>query len=206
MNEVINVYNQLVADLEIELGQIHSGYKFLIMADLEQESLKSGGFTMTLTGGLAISPLVLYQPITITDNWRSGNMKGKCTNTQWDSDAGKELRRRYNNPYLIPRPVNCNWLDPQIVTVWYQDYPNRIFHENAPSEPCVEYTELQNYLIEGHYIIYNTTNDNPTGSRPEGKTFNYMILWTNNDFPADHEYWHYYQIAYGVPVSIPDID
>lgn len=206
MSEVVNVYNQLVTDLESELGQIDSDYKFLIIADLEQESLKSGAFTMSLTAGLGINPLVLYAPITTTDNWRSGNMKGRCVNPAWDSDAGQELLRRFNNPLFEEFP-NSSWINVYTTpNLSHVQFPNRIFYEYATSEPCVEYTELQHYLTQGHYIIYNTSTETPQGTRPAGLYFKLLILWTNNDFPSDNKYFHKYSIQYGTPINIPPIE
>jgi len=207
MSDVVTIYNQLVNDLNAELELIDSDYKFLIIADLKEEPLKAGSFTMTLTGGLGYSRLSLYEPITNTDNWRSGNSKGRCTNTAYDSDAGQELLKRFNNPRFELVTPTYSWIDNYATdNLTYEDYPNRIFHENAPSEPCVEYTELQHYLTEGHYIIYNSPTDTPNGSRPAGLKFKMIQLWTNNDFPPDNEYLHYYKIFYGTPVSVPPID
>jgi len=206
MSEVINVYNQLVTDLESELGKIDSDYKFLIIADLEQESLKSGAFTMNLTTGLGIDPLALYEPITTTDNWRSGNMKGRCVNPAWDSDAGLELKRRFNNPLLQGYTPTYYWINPFVTPILsHNEFPGRIFYEQATSEPCVEYTELQHYLTQGHYLIYNTPTETPSGVRPANLHFRLMVLWTNNNNPTDNKYWHKYQIYYGTPVSVPPI-
>jgi len=207
MSEVVEIYNQLVTDLNTELAQIDSDYKFLIIADLTEESLKSGGFTMNLTAGLGINPLVYYQPITITDNWRSGNMHGKCVNTQWDSDAGIELKRRLNNSYMSPIRPPYQWINPYVTPVLsYEQFSGRIFHEHASSDPCVEFDELQNLLTQGHYIIYNTPSESPSGVRPLDLQFRLMDLWTNNNNPTDNEYWHKYQIYYGTPLSIPPIE
>jgi hypothetical protein len=207
MSDVVSVYNQLIADMDYELGQIESDYKFLIIADLEQESLKTGSFTMTLTAGMGINPLVYYQPITTTDDWRSGNMHGHCVNPAWDSDAGLELKRRFNNPYMaLPAPP-YQWINPYVTTLLsYEQFPGRIFHEHASSDPCVEYTELKSLLTQGHYIIYNTPSETPSGVRPSNLQFRLIDLWTNNNNPTDNEYWHKYQIYYGTPVSVPPIE
>jgi hypothetical protein len=207
MSEVVNVYNQLVTDLDSELSQIASDYKFLIIADLEQESLKAGTFTISLMAGLGINPLVLYEPITTTDNWRSGNMKGHCENSAYDSDAGQELLRRFNNPSLEYEFPHNSWINVySTLNLSHDQYPNRIFYEVAPSEPCVEYNELQYYLTQGHYIIYNSSSQTPKGEKPAGLYFKLLILWTNDDFPSDHKYFHIYRIEYGTPVNIPPIE
>jgi len=206
LSDVTAIYNQMLADLEYELNQLPQDYKFFIVGDLEEESTRDGSFTMDFSGGIGYDPLSYYEPISSNDNWRSGNMNGKCTNTQWDSDGGIQLKTRFNNPdFPWTTPPGNTWIDivPSNVLT-YEQFPGRIFHEVATSDPCMEYTELQNYLTEGHYLIYNTSTETPVGVRPIGKSFISMVLWTNDE-PASL-YLHYYQITYGVHVNIPPIE
>jgi hypothetical protein len=207
MSNVTALYNQLVTDLNTELAMIDSDYKFLIIADLQQESLKSDEFNIKVTGGLGINPLVYYEPITNEDNWFYGNMLGRCDGTfAGQSDAGQELKRRFNDPKLAyPFPYNT-WINPTHREVTPINYPTRIFNAVSPTSPCIEYDYLQNYLKQGHYIIYNSPTSNPTGERPSGLYFKLMDLWSNNPNPLDNEYWHKYLIWYGTPVNIPPID
>jgi len=209
MSNVTALYNQLVSDLDTELAMIDSDYKFLIIADLQQESLKSDEFNIKVTGGLGINPLVYYEPITNEDNWFYGNMLGRCDGTYlWESDAGEELRRRFNDPniaFLIPPPYK--WINTSSTPVLtHVQFPNRIYYEFSVSDPCMEYTELEYFLQQGHYIIYNAPNDNPTGVRPASSNFRLIELWANNPNPPDNEYLHSYRIYYGTPVHIPPID
>lgn len=208
MSEVVNVYNQLVTDLGYELDQIDSDFKFLIIADLEQESLKSGSFTMSLTAGMGINPLALYEPFTSVDNWYYGNVLGRLDGAYlWQSDAGIELVRRFNNPYIAyPFPHN-SWINvAPPITVAEADFHGRIFYREATSAPCLLYTEMQYYLAQGHYIIYNLPGATPSGVRISGLYFKAMELYTNLEPPADHKYWHKYTIWYGTPVNIPPIE
>jgi hypothetical protein len=208
MSDLAAVYNQLVADLQSEMQNIDADYKFMIIADLQETTMKSGDFEMELTAGIGINPLIYYEPITTDDNWYYGNMLGRCVNTQWDSDAGQELLRRFNNPSMaLPNPSPYKWINPYVTPILtHEQFPNRIFHENATSPPCIEYTELEYYLKQGHYILYNTSTDIPSGTRPPSLNYRLMYLWTNNPNPPDNEYLHYYQIFYGTPISIPPID
>lgn len=206
MSDVIGTYNQMVTDLNTALGEINSEYKFLVIADLEPALLKNGGFTIDLNAGLGFNPLSLYKPITTDDNWRYGNMLGRCTNTQWDSDAGNELKKRFNNPY-VTYPVNTGWINVEVSGILsYINFPGRIYHEHATSAPCIEYDELQYYLTQGYYILYNTATENPSGVRPQNLYYKAMDLWTNNQNPPDNEYWHKYQVWYGTPYQLPEID
>lgn len=208
MSNVTDLYNQLVTDLETELAMIDSDYKFLIIADLQQESLKSDEFNIKITGGLGINPLRYYEPITSDDNWFYGNMLGRCDGTYlWESDAGEELRRRFNDPKLaFPFPHNA-WINPHVSGILTAaQFPGRIFYEIAPSAPCIEYDELETFLKQGHYIIYNESNESPSGVKPEDRRFRMLELWTNNPNPSDDIYMHYYQIYYGTPINIPPID
>lgn len=205
MSEVVSVYNQLVSDLNGELAQIDADYKFLIIADLKEESLKSGGFTMTLSGGLGINPLNYYQPFTSVDNWYYGHLLGRSDGAYlWVSDAGVELARRFNHPYIY-YPPGTSWSNIDSREASNSNFPGRVYYEEAMSAPIIPYTSMQYYLTQGHYIIYNYPNDVPSGLRIENKFFNSMVLWTNEEPPLDHKYWHKYQIFYGTPSMLPEI-
>lgn len=208
MSKVVEVYTQLVADLQAELEGIDSDYKFLIIADLQKSDLKSGDFEIELTGGLGVNLLNFYQPITTVDNWYYGNMLGRCDGQYlWQSDAGRELARRFNNPgYDLPFEYNF-WINVDVTDpLSHDDYPNRIFYQEATSAPCIPYTNMQHYLTQGHYIIYNGLEDVPSGEFITGKYFKVMDLWTNDEPPIDGKYWHKYTIYYGTPVYIPPVE
>lgn len=137
-------------------------------------------------------------------------MLGRCDDTlQWVSDAGRELMRRFNSPTGIGIPAPpVKWLYPTYSGILtHEQFPGRIFYEVSDTPPCIDYEALQHYLIEGYYIIYNTDDDlYNLGVRPNGYTFKSMALWTNGTNPPYNEYWHKYQILYGIPVSVPPID
>ncbi len=207
MSEVVSLYNQLTTDLNEELALIDSDYKFLIIADLKEESLKSGGFTMTLSGGLGINPLNYYQPITSVDNWYYGHLLGRSDGAYlWVSDAGVELARRFNHPYIY-YPPGTVWTGIQTppFEVSNSTFPGRVYYEEAMSAPIIPYLNMQYYLAQGHYLIYNSASDNPSGVIIDGLSFNSMVLWTNEEPPLDHKYWHKYQIFYGIPSLLPEI-
>jgi hypothetical protein len=218
MSEVVNVYNQLLEDLNAELGQLETEYKFLYVADLEQESLKAGSFTMTLTAGLGFNPLVWYYAITPTDDWYYGNWLGHCDDggTGGNSDAGQELKRRFNHPYIAyPFPIQHNSINTGWISIDHSrvldyletpEYANRIFHQTSTTPPCIDYLDLQYYLTQGHYMIYNYPTDTPTGEHIAGLDFKYFDMWTNNPNPPNNIYVHHYQIWYGIPVQIPPIE
>jgi len=208
MSDLVAVYNQLVADLQTELQNIDADYKFLIIADLQETTMKSGDFEMELTAGIGINPLIYYEPITTDDNWYYGNMLGRCDGTYLgQSDAGQELKRRFNNPNMAyPFPHNA-WINPYTSAVLsHEQYPSRIFYEEAQSNPCIEFDQMTHLLTHGHYMIYNDTTAVYPGEKPDGLYFRLLDLWTNNSNPPDGKYWHKYQIMYGTPIYIPPID
>ena len=208
MSDLVAVYNQLVADLQTELQNIDADYKFLIIADLQESTMKSGDFEMELTAGLGINPLVYYEEITTDDNWKYGNMLGRCDGSYFgQSDAGQELKRRFNNPEIaFPFPHNA-WINVISTDVLsYIQYPTRIFQETSNSIPCINYSSMIHLLEQGHYIIYNTPTQNPSGQKPNGLYFRLLDLWTNNPNPPGNNYAHYYQIQYGTPVNIPPVE
>ena len=206
MSDVVLVYNQMLSDLNSEFSQLTEDYKFSVVGDLEQQPTRDGStITLGFTGGIGINPLALYDPITTDDNWRYGNMKGKCVNSQWDSDAGIQLKVRFNNPAMSVDTTGT-WLQYYVPIVDHNEFPGKIFYEVANSDPCIEYNELQSYLSNGHYIIHNTSTDVPVGKRPQGYVYRFMDLWTNSDNPSDNKYWHKYQIFYGQPSNIPPIE
>lgn len=215
MSNVTALYNQLLTDLDTELAMIDSDYKFLIIADLQQESLKSDEFIIKMTGGLGFRPLFYYTSIDTDDNWMYGNMLGRCDGSNlWESDASQELKRRFNNPHIAyPFPVQhtedeTGWINIDFTeNLDYQTpgYENRIYHEISSVPPCIEYDELQELLIQGHYLIYNYPEDSPSGERISGLDFKFFNIWTNDVNPPDNVYQHFYQIWYGIPVRIPPI-
>jgi len=206
MSDVVNVYNQMLTDLNFEFSQLTEDYKFSVVGDLEQQATRDGStVVLGLTGGVGINPLALYDPITNADNWRYGNMKGKCVDPEWDSDAGIQLKVRFNNP-AMSSDTSGTWLIYYQTTVNHNNYLGKIFYEEATSDPCIEYSELQYYLSQGHYIIHNTSSQTPKGERPESYVYRFMKLWTNNNNPSDNQYWHRYQIFYGLPSNIPPIE
>jgi len=217
MSDVITVYNQLLSDLNDELDQLATEYKFLFVADLEQEDLKSGAITMALTAGIGFNPLIWYSAINPTDDWYYGNMLGHCDQggTGGFSDAGQELKKRFNHPNITyPFPVqhtssNAGWINidhSPVLNYLTPGYENRIFHQISTTPPCIDYLDLQYYLIQGHYAIYNYPTDIPKGEHKLGLDFKYFELWTNNPNPPDNIYLHNYQIWYGIPVQIPPIE
>ena len=208
MSDLVAVYNQLVADLQTELQNIDADYKFLIIADLQESTMKSGDFEMELTAGLGINPLVYYEEITTDDNWKYGNMLGRCDGSYFgQSDAGQELKRRFNNPEIaFPFPHNA-WINIANSPIISNDnYPGRIFYKHSLTLPCITYDSLRYFLSQGHYIIYNGTDDIPSGEKIEDLYFKAMDLWTNNPNPTDNIYWHKYLIWYGTPVNIPLVE
>lgn len=208
MSDIVAVYNQLVADLQTELQNIDADYKFLIIADLQESTMKSGDFEMELTAGLGINPLIFYEPITTDDNWFYGNMLGRCDGSYFgQSDAGQELKRRFNNPEIaLPFPHNA-WINIANSPIISNDnYPGRIYYKHSLTIPCITYDSLQYFLSQGHYLIYNGTNDIPAGEKIEGLYFKAMDIWTNNPNPSDNIYWHKYLIWYGTPVNIPPVE
>jgi len=208
MSSVATVYNQMVADLQTELANIDSDHKFLIIADLQESTMKSGDFDMELIAGIGINPLIIYEPITTEDNWFYGNMIGRCDSSYFgQSDAGQELKRRFNNPKMeLPFPHNA-WINPISTGVLsHIEYPGRIFYKEADTNPCITYDSLRYFLKEGYYIIYNNKHDTPPGEFIDSLYFRLLDLWTNNPDPQNGEYWHKYQIIYGTPIHIPPID
>ena len=184
MSDLVAVYNQLVADLQTELQNIDADYKFLIIADLQESTMKSGDFEMELTAGLGINPLVYYEEITTDDNWKYGNMLGRCDGSYFgQSDAGQELKRRFNNPEIaFPFPHNA-WINVISTDVLsYIQYPTRIFQETSNSIPCINYSSMIHLLEQGHYIIYNTPTQNPSGQKPNGLYFRLLPKLSDSSF------------------------
>ncbi len=208
MSSVATVYNQMVADLQTEFENIDSDHKFLIIADLQESTMKSGDFDMELIAGIGINPLIYYEPITTEDNWFYGNMIGRCDSSYFgQSDAGQELKRRFNNPKMkLPFQYNT-WINVFTTEVLSNaNYPDRIFYQNSNVPPCINYLDLIYYLEQGHYIIYNSSSQTPSGEKPTGLYYRLLDLWTNNPNPSNDDYHHFYQIQYGTPVHIPPIE
>lgn len=208
LSQVAEVYNLMLSDLQDELDAIASDYKFLIIADLKPIESKSDDFELELTGAIGINPLSLYEPLTELDNWYYGNMLGRCDGQYlWQSDAGQELKRRFNNPRVAIHGGVNSWINNYSTQVLsYQQYPGRIYHQINPVSPCILSQDMIHYLKEGHFIIYNTPGQIPSGERPEHLTFRTIVVWTNPVNPPNDSYDHFYQIIYGTPIVMPELD
>ena len=212
MSDIIDTYQQMLLDLQNELAQIESDFKFLTIADMEIETSRDATLELSLLGNIATNPLQMYDPFDEDDNWRYGNMLGECVDPHTWSDAGVELSTRMNDPRLqIPFRRYNKWINPENSgSIEPTVFPTRMFHETASSAPCCEYTELRHYLEQGYYFIYNTEEETPKGFFPSpntyGKYFQRIAIWTNDPEPSDNKYWHKYVIFYGTPIYMPPIE
>jgi len=223
MTDIVAVYNQMLSDKDNYLNGIPSTYKFLLFGDLEQNSssARDGNFQISSVDGYGINPLVYYEPFTSVDNWYYGNMFGRCDGQYlWQSDAGQELQRRFNNPsisYNIPHD-SAHALVIKTKLAYYYEYPNYMYNDTLAydnngnlisGDTCIPYTGMQWYLSKGHSeIIYKFESQG--GKRPDTLDFLNMNVWTNQRGGEKIDNYHYlyyhnYAIRYAQFVIIPPI-
>ncbi len=206
MQQVSDVYDSMVADLNASLQSKSTDYAYLILGDLSENNLsRDGNFNMQLISGLGIDPLDCYDPFYDIDDWYYGNMLGREDGAyKWESDAGQELQKRFNNPKNCMFQGGGYWVSVVEKNVDSLMYPNRKFQLqlNAPGEPIINDTLMRYYLAKGHSdIIYSYEAD--SGQRPPGLDFKMCNVWTNNANTPTYFYYHSYTLYYGIQISNP---
>ncbi len=213
MSELTTLYNQMESDIENQLGQIESDYKYLLIADLYEENSRSGDMEIALDGIYATGRFMTYTPFTEDDNWYYGHMLGREDGSYlYQSDAIVQLAMRINNQGIKPTFQYNTWLDPiQSPNNIGSPSNDRMFYEVAASAPVIEHNDMLTYLMSWHYLVYNSSSDIPYGYFPTGPGyedyyFHLVDYWTNEQPPSDNKYWHGMDAFYGVPVYMPPIN
>lgn len=213
MSELTVLFNTMVTDIESQLNQIDSDYKYLIIADLYEETSRTGNLEIALDGICATTRFQSYTAFTSIDNWYYGHMLGRSDGAFFKkSDGGQQLKIRINNQGIKPTFQYNNWLN-----IWQSpnnignSTNNRMYYEEATSAPIISYTEMTTLLMSMHYLVYNSSSDIPSGYFPTGvgnedMWFKCINFWTNEEPPGDGKYWHGMNAIYGEPVYIPEIE
>ncbi|MDP2684911.1 MAG: hypothetical protein Q8P20_07810 [bacterium] len=211
MSDVTALFDQMVIDIEYQLCHIESEYKYLMVADLYEESSRSGTLAIGLDGFYATSRFQTYTPFTEDDDWYYGNMLGRDDGSYVGvSDAGQQLKLRINNQGVKPTFLYNTWLNPQqSPNLDATNTQNRMWAQTATSPPIIDNDDMLQYLINMHYLIYNSPSDIPSGyfSTSYGPEiyFNFINVWTSSEPNTTGDYWHAMTIIYGEPVYIPEI-
>lgn len=219
LTDVSSVYNQMITNMQYTLDKFEENYKYLILGDIYNANTnRAGSAEIGLISGYGLNVLALYNELTERDNWYYGNVLGMCNgDSLWDSDAGFELERRFNNPYINYNPPHDTAHAFDIVTrdAFYNEYSDYMYNmkwiDVSSSDTCVYYQDLQYYLVMGHdTIIYNYEANG--GERPAGKDFFVVDVWTNAKGPIypsnehyDSIYFHNYNLFYANFRRLPHI-
>ena len=221
------MYNEMLNDLDSLEIIIADPYMFPYIGILSLISTSSSEANFRLILGFGNTYNGNYISIEADDNWRWGDMKGRCGSNDNDSDAGQELINRLNNP-LFAWATPGSYIDPIQKHILYSEFPDvnnqnpdpdvthMVYYEITSSSnwPCIEYDELQFYLDRLHEIIYTYDNEyipNTTlnGKRPVGKVFVPGILTiitpdgtVGSDYWWEHKLWPTYATRVNIP--IPD--
>ncbi len=212
MSELTILFNQMVDDIENQLDQIESDYKFLIIADLYNEDSRSSNLVIELDGIYATSRFKSYTPFTDDDDWYYGNMLGRADTTYVGvSDGGQQLKLRLNNQGIKPTFQYNFWDDPQqTINLDATNTQNRVWAKIATSSPIISDTDMMLYLQNMHYLIYNSETDIPDGyflnSYGSEIYFKLIHFWTSAEPNSTGNYYHKMNIVYGEPVFIPEIE
>jgi len=216
MDDVSEVYSTMVSDFQTRLAAFDETHKIIVLADLVKiGNAKSGEMQVGVNRGFGLDPMFLYDTFDLDDNWYYGNQLGKCNDASTrGSDAGFELERRFNNPYIhyqIPFDSNhvvATSVDTQHVQ--YDKYPDYMYNIIYPSgDTCIDYESLNHFLIYGHDSIIYKYENSTGGERPIGKDFYYSDVRTSPPGGQPNTnglYRHSYILYYGVFVNIPSIE
>ncbi len=212
MNDVTTLYNQMVSDIEDELDQVESDYKFLIIVILEEQPSRDGNINIKFGGVIAQGRFSTYTPFTDDDDWYYGNMLGREDGEyEHESDAGQQLKYRINNQGIKPTFTYNTWINPdQTINLYASNTQNRLYYEEAGSAPIINDTDMLMYLTNMHYLVYNDETDLIYGyfltTYGSEIYFKLMNLWTNVEPSPDGKYWHKVNFIYAEPIYIPIIE
>lgn len=212
MSDVIIVYNQMITDKQNKLDSFEEDTKFLVLGDIfEDETTRDFTTTIGLISGYGFKVLPFYEEITSIDNWYYGNVLGRSDGQfMWESDAGFELERRFNNikniEYNIPHD-SAHAVEIKTRTAFPVNYQDDMYYVKWPiGDTLIQYQDLQNYLIKGHNnIIYKYEIDG--GKRPSNLDFLAVDVTTNDKgtYTSDSLYYHVYEIYYTTFINLPPI-
>jgi len=207
LQQLSDVYDLMVNDLVENLQSKNSEYTYLIIGDLSiLGANRDNTINMQLLSGIGINPIICYEAFTADDDWYYGNLLGREDGQYlWQSDAGQELQKRYNNPINCFTQGGGYWVSVVQRTANWSEYPNYMFNEQSATPPIINDTDMKYYLSKGHSeIIYKYEADG--GKRPTGKDLKVMEVWTNNPYPnptVNDQYFHNYTLFYGVEIENP---
>jgi len=154
------------------------------------------------------------------DYWSFWQGNGYCdgpnVNKPSDSDAAEEIQKRIHMRKAVPSG-NYYYLEPQTVYFYAIDHPNindATPHDNyydyyffcnwngLPNyHDCLSPEELNFYLNSGEMMMYNTSNDTPSGLRPENKTFISCDIWPDylvGTSVTNDDIMHNGKVEYGI--------
>ncbi|MBU1010954.1 MAG: hypothetical protein KKD74_12545 [Bacteroidetes bacterium] len=226
VSDMNNLYNHMIADLQNFDEEINDPDVLPVYGNLRIIQTAQNYAILRMTYGWGIYYTYPYDPFYSDDNWRYGNMIGRCDGTgQWQSDGGQELELRLNDPYF-EYPTPGSFVNPVFRDIPPKTYPDIYIEHPQPDSVdyliyyqvtsgflgCLEYDELEFYLTKMHQIIYTfddtylPNNDSLFGKRPRGKFFESIDYWTPDSiYGTEHKYMHYPSVVYSDRVDVPPL-
>ncbi|PLX12232.1 MAG: hypothetical protein C0598_06375 [Marinilabiliales bacterium] len=148
LQQLSDVYDLMVNDLVENLQSKNSEYTYLIIGDLSiLGANRDNTINMQLLSGIGINPIICYEAFTADDDWYYGNLLGREDGQYlWQSDAGQELQKRYNNPINCFTQGGGYWVSVVQRTANWSEYPNYMFNEQSATPPIINDTDMKYYL------------------------------------------------------------
>jgi hypothetical protein len=221
-----NLYNHMIDDLESFDDEIDDPDVLPVYGNLRVIQTTEDYAVLRMTYGWGTYYVYPYDPFYSDDNWRFGNMIGRCDGTgQWESDGGQELELRLNDPYF-EYPTPGSFIYPIYRDIHPLTYPD-LYNEHPQPDSvdyliyyqitsgflgCLEQEELEFYLTKMHQIIYTfddtflPNNNSLKGKRPRGKFFQSIDYWTPVESSGSNTiYIHYPTATFSDRVDIPPL-
>lgn len=209
MDDVETLYGQMEVQLLADLTTVSDPVKFLTIADVALDSIVGNTAHLSVSNGLGVGELIIYDPFEEDDDWIWGTLgegiggtlpRGKCDGSEVGvSDGSNEIAYRLNNPNMSTNPPD-GYTDIEIKDAdGIGEYEGRLFVDWTHSiDYCLSNTELTYYLNESDDIIYTYVAQG--GKRPQGKNFiRVEIEDTMTPSGGIYPYLHWYHIRYGKP-------
>jgi len=177
LEDLPDVYQQMVDSLSEKYHAIQSENKNLIMVNLVADEPTENGTELTLYSATGEgTPTYIYGMFGSTDYWYWWYTLGKCDNYQGQNegeDATTQLQYKINNPNVTYPPGA--YFIPDTYTDWI--YPDDYEDTNSPNgysrlfiyeslfppqeEPCIPPDDMNYYLYDG--VAYIMEDNKPAG-------------------------------------------
>ena len=204
LSDVQQVYTEMVTTLSTQISNENAE---MVFVDVNTDSVVGTTAYLSATAGIGTRLILgIYQGFTSVDNWIWGTLgegpnnppAGKCDGTQYGvSDGSNEIQRRLNYPVLQSgeRIYFYTGIEHEETMgyFWYDTNGFPMLFVGYNENDCITYDMMEYYLINSHNIING-------GLNPDPNNLSFVAVEIIDQcFVGDLEFFHLYEVTYGIP-------